>query len=133
MFEESLITSSRRTKMRHRVRVENPPVTSMAAGVLLSRSLEIQERSHWVSFRLAFLGHIKAQQGHLECHYCHCKGLVAELPDDATRADLKHLATLDHVVPRSQGGAEYDGTNLVVACHPCNQKKGNRMPNEFPG
>ena len=117
--------------MRHRVRVENPHPKSLAAGVLLTRSLEVQERSHWVSFRMAFLKRIKAQQGHLECHYCHCKGLVEELPDDATRADLKRLATLDHVVPISQGGAEYDGTNLVVACHSCNQKKGNRMPDEF--
>ena len=119
--------------MRHRVRVENPHPKSLAAGVLLTRSLEVQERSHWVSFRDAFLKHQKAQQGHLECHYCGRKGLVAELPDDASRADLKRLATLDHVVPRSQGGAEFDRGNIVVACHPCNQKKGNMMPDEFQG
>ena len=105
----------------------------MAAGVLLSRSLEEQERAQWVSFRSAFLKRVMARRGHLACHYCGRKGLVSELPDDYTRADLKRLATLDHVVPRSQGGAEYDRSNIVIACHPCNQRKGNKMPEEFLG
>lgn len=33
--------------------------------------------------------------------------------------------TVDHVHPRSKGGA-HDWTNVVAACQPCNQKKGNR-------
>ena len=117
--------------MRHRVRVENPHPKSLAAGVLLTRSLEEQERAQWVSFRSAFLKRVEAHSGNLSCHYCGRKGLVSELPDDYSRADLKRLATLDHVVPRSQGGAEFDKGNIVVACHPCNQRKGNKMPDEF--
>ncbi|MBL8231629.1 MAG: HNH endonuclease [Bryobacterales bacterium] len=37
--------------------------------------------------------------------------------------------TLDHVVPRSRGG---DGSweNLVACCNPCNNRKGNRTPDE---
>jgi len=37
--------------------------------------------------------------------------------------------TLDHIVPRSRGG---DSTweNLVACCHPCNNKKGDRLPEE---
>ncbi len=37
--------------------------------------------------------------------------------------------TLDHVVPRSQGGkSSWD--NLVACCHRCNNRKGNRTPEE---
>lgn len=38
-----------------------------------------------------------------------------------------HTATVDHVVPISQKGVK-DWSNVVVACKPCNAKKGNRTP-----
>lgn len=38
-------------------------------------------------------------------------------------------ATFDHVVPRSRGG-DVSWTNIVIACRPCNQRKGNRTPVE---
>lgn len=37
--------------------------------------------------------------------------------------------TLDHVIPVSRGG-ENSWENLVAACRPCNQKKGNLTPSE---
>ncbi len=37
--------------------------------------------------------------------------------------------TLDHVVPRSQGGAA-SWENLVSSCGPCNRKKGGRTPKQ---
>lgn len=37
--------------------------------------------------------------------------------------------TLDHVVPRSRAG-ETSWENLVACCHPCNNRKGNRTPEE---
>lgn len=37
--------------------------------------------------------------------------------------------TLDHVMPKSRGGAE-SWENLVTACVRCNNKKGNRTPEE---
>lgn len=37
--------------------------------------------------------------------------------------------TLDHVVPRSRGG-ETSWENLVACCHSCNNRKGNRTPEE---
>ncbi|HXF43155.1 MAG TPA: HNH endonuclease [Pyrinomonadaceae bacterium] len=37
--------------------------------------------------------------------------------------------TLDHIVPRAQGG-ESTAANLVTACVPCNQRKGNRTPEQ---
>ena len=37
--------------------------------------------------------------------------------------------TLDHVIPRSRGG-ETTWENLVACCNPCNNRKGNRTPDE---
>ncbi|MCX7930160.1 MAG: HNH endonuclease [Chlorobi bacterium] len=37
--------------------------------------------------------------------------------------------TIDHVVPRSRGGND-TWENLVTACVPCNNRKGNRTPEE---
>ncbi|MGO9272088.1 MAG: HNH endonuclease [Terriglobia bacterium] len=37
--------------------------------------------------------------------------------------------TLDHVIPRSRGG-HTDWDNLVACCHGCNNRKGDRLPEE---
>lgn len=37
--------------------------------------------------------------------------------------------TIDHVIPRQRGGG-YTWENLVTACPACNQRKGNRTPEE---
>jgi 5-methylcytosine-specific restriction endonuclease McrA len=37
--------------------------------------------------------------------------------------------TLDHVIPRSRAG-DTTWENLVACCHPCNNRKGNRTPEE---
>jgi 5-methylcytosine-specific restriction endonuclease McrA len=50
------------------------------------------------------------------CQYCH-----KIMPS----SDL----TLDHVIPRSRAG-ESAWENLVACCHSCNNKKGNRTPEE---
>ena len=39
------------------------------------------------------------------------------------------ILTLDHILPRSKGGKN-TWTNLVAACKKCNQKKGNRTPEQ---
>src|ERR1044072_7796681 len=50
------------------------------------------------------------------CQYCHRTLPSVEL-------------TLDHVIPRSRAG-ETAWENLVACCHPCNNRKGNRTPDE---
>jgi 5-methylcytosine-specific restriction endonuclease McrA len=50
------------------------------------------------------------------CQYCHKTLNSGEL-------------TLDHVIPRSRAG-ETTWENLVACCHPCNNRKGNRTPEE---
>lgn len=52
-----------------------------------------------------------ARDGH-RCQYC---GRPAE--------------NIDHVVPRSRGGA-HEWENVVAACRPCNAKKEDRLPGE---
>src|SRR5579883_706303 len=50
------------------------------------------------------------------CQYCHRTLPSSEL-------------TLDHVIPRSRAG-ESAWENLVACCHPCNNRKGSRTPEE---
>ena len=37
--------------------------------------------------------------------------------------------TIDHITPKGKGGGD-SWENLVAACKPCNQKKGDRLPDE---
>ncbi|MCL4488458.1 MAG: HNH endonuclease [Chloroflexi bacterium] len=41
----------------------------------------------------------------------------------------KHDLTVDHVIPRSRGGATV-WENVATACAPCNRRKGDRLPEE---
>lgn len=41
----------------------------------------------------------------------------------------RDFLTRDHVVPLSRGGGN-DWGNVVAACSPCNNRKGNRLPRE---
>jgi 5-methylcytosine-specific restriction endonuclease McrA len=50
------------------------------------------------------------------CQYCGASGSATNL-------------TLDHVIPRSRGGGS-SWENLATCCHPCNNRKGNRTPDE---
>jgi 5-methylcytosine-specific restriction endonuclease McrA len=111
--------------MKHFVKVPEPHPTSQAAAVMLRRVLRTQEIRVWMGFRDRFLALQKAKDGVLRCHYCGKAPLVEEVPMRASKAQLRLLATLDHVVPKSKGGKVFDEANLVVACFPCNQRKGD--------
>jgi 5-methylcytosine-specific restriction endonuclease McrA len=50
------------------------------------------------------------------CQYCGTKGTAFDL-------------TIDHILPGSRGGTT-SPENLVAACLPCNQRKGDRTPEE---
>lgn len=50
------------------------------------------------------------------CQYCGYAGTTSQLG-------------IDHIIPRSRGGANSFG-NCVTCCHPCNIKKGNKTPEE---
>lgn len=55
---------------------------------------------------------VLARDNH-RCQYC------------GSRAHL----TIDHVIPRSRGGAT-TWDNIVTSCAPCNTRKGDRLPRE---
>lgn len=44
-------------------------------------------------------------------------------------SDRRHDLTIDHIIPRSRGGAD-TWDNVVAACLRCNVKKGDRTPRE---
>lgn len=64
-------------------------------------------------------------EGDASCHYCGCD---LERGDE-TPAPLNR-ATIDHVIPRSAGGAHHI-SNLVLCCLSCNSSKGGRSLAEF--
>jgi 5-methylcytosine-specific restriction endonuclease McrA len=43
--------------------------------------------------------------------------------------DVDNVLTVDHIHPKSRGG-ESNWINVVIACKPCNLKKGNQTPTE---
>jgi hypothetical protein len=51
------------------------------------------------------------------------RGLCAYCGQGVTEND----AEAEHIIPNSRGG-KYAWMNLVIACRPCNQRKGNRTP-----
>lgn len=42
----------------------------------------------------------------------------------------KENSTIDHLIPQAKGGTNAPA-NLVLACQPCNNTKGNRTPEEW--
>lgn len=55
------------------------------------------------------------------CHYCGLTVNNRVLPHHPRRA------TIDHMTPKSRGGAKYDESNVVTACRRCNEEKGNML------
>jgi 5-methylcytosine-specific restriction endonuclease McrA len=53
---------------------------------------------------------------HFRCQFC------------GEQMPMSHL-NYDHVLPRSRGG-KTTWTNIVAACYTCNERKGNRTPEE---
>jgi 5-methylcytosine-specific restriction endonuclease McrA len=50
------------------------------------------------------------------CQYCNCK---------VSKSSFEY----EHIIPQSKGG-KCTWTNIVCSCHDCNNKKGNRTPEE---
>jgi 5-methylcytosine-specific restriction endonuclease McrA len=65
---------------------------------------------------VAFSRRNVAKRDHFTCQYCGSQPGVTEL-------------TMDHVVPRAQGG-QSSWTNCVAACTDCNARKADRTPDQ---
>lgn len=118
---------------------KRPHVRSFAAYLLLKNYYGKLERAdidaiepeaitpthkdHWklrLAFNTNFLRKKLVRLGVLTCVYCGKSNLIIDASNHLV------LATADHFVPRSAGGAVFDEKNLVVACSPCNTKKGSK-------
>ncbi len=109
-----------------------PTRGSMAEMVLLQDQLAEEERASWANraqktkdFRQSdewrklrfqlFAENQKKNEGKILCEYC---GRVCNRKfEDAAQA------TVDHIVPLSEGGDGFDRSNLIVCCRRCNRAK----------
>lgn len=86
-------------------------------------------RMRMIGFSRTYLTKIKETTGNLTCTYCPKTDLIIEL--DGMKVPNNIKATIDHIVPISQGGALFDYRNICVSCGKCNTKKGNKSVEEF--
>ncbi|QOX80891.1 HNH endonuclease (plasmid) [Trichlorobacter lovleyi] len=112
---------------KHVVLYEDPSVKSTASLVLLNRLLRRQELQDYLDFRAEVLCEARALEGDLVCFYCGTPGLKEDVGEFPTKAQLRELATIDHVYPVSKGGGKFDKGNVVVACYSCNQEKADKV------
>lgn len=78
--------------------------------------------------RMAVLIARDEADGVWRCRYCRRR--VAQADQPSLWGEYPH-PELDHIHPRLHGGTN-DLLNLVVACQPCNVRKGARLPSELP-
>lgn len=86
-----------------------------------------KNRERWIGLQKSylFLTQEQASKGELQCYYCGAAPLrIVHWSEPQQTADK---ATVDHVVPRSRGGAD-DPSNMVVSCVRCNYAKGTGLP-----
>ena len=79
--------------------------------IRLTQYINIRQRQNRVTNR-----HRIFARDHYRCQYCGRRGTAFEL-------------TLDHIQPKSRGGRMM-AENLVTACQACNNRKGDRTPEE---
>lgn len=88
-----------------------------AAEYLAYKDLKKKRRSSQRKLNFLF------EQFEGKCFYCN-KGVFKK------DQSLLPLATIDHYVPLSKGGANNMG-NLVLSCKPCNSEKADILPEEY--
>lgn len=79
--------------------------------IRLTHYIDLRSRRNKVTNRHRILA-----RDHYRCQYCGKRGTAFDL-------------TLDHIMPRSRGGRTV-AENLVSACQACNNRKGDRTPEE---
>ena len=114
------------------------PIQSYAALVLLNDMLRKQDVDFLnefstifkkIGFSRDYLTRQKEIQGDLVCTYCGQPHLIIELEN--MRVPHRIKATIDHIVPLSDGVDFFDEKNLTVACGKCNSTKGSKSAEEF--
>jgi 5-methylcytosine-specific restriction endonuclease McrA len=122
-------------KSYHLIKENNPHIQSYASYILLKNDLFRKDVRYnypqwrlWLTFRNRYLKRQRRINGVLECKYCGESPLEANTNNPRKRyVD----ATIDHIVPRSKGGREYNEDNLCVCCIKCNSKKADMSLEDF--
>jgi 5-methylcytosine-specific restriction endonuclease McrA len=86
-------------------------VFDVPSVIRLTQYIDVRSRRNRVTNRHRILA-----RDHYRCQYCGRRGTAFDL-------------TLDHILPRSRGGRTV-AENLVAACQVCNNRKGDRTPEE---
>ena len=86
-----------------------------------ARSVDSVSAHQWLRARHALDPH---------CDYCGVESVLLR-GSCADVGVVKNRATLDHIQPLSRGGKRGDEDNFALACHSCNQRKGNQHPEVF--
>lgn len=86
-------------------------VFEIPSVIRLTEYIDVRSRQNRVTNRHRILA-----RDHYRCQYCGIRGTAFDL-------------TLDHILPRSRGGRTV-AENLVASCRECNNRKGNRLPEE---
>lgn len=135
-IKEKLTGGKRDYKIYHNhiIYKVNPNIKSYGHLTLLNHTLKLQDvdyleeiNKRWdiVQFNISFLEEVLEKEGGLVCVYCGKRGLFINynFGKRITKRMRVKLATVDHVIPTSKGGGQFNKNNMVCACWKCNQKK----------
>ena len=86
-------------------------VFELPSVIRLTQYIDVRSRQNRVTNRHRILA-----RDHYRCQYCGRRGTAFEL-------------TLDHILPKSRGGRTL-AENLATSCRACNNRKGDRTPDE---
>lgn len=89
-------------------------IRSISISLKMPAVVRLLKRVRRPERRVRFSRMNVATRDDFTCQYCRKRLPLARL-------------TYDHVLPRSQGGKTH-WQNIVMACHPCNERKANRTP-----
>jgi 5-methylcytosine-specific restriction endonuclease McrA len=95
---------------------ERPCIRTARARIRVPEVVALQRFDRLPTAAVAFSRRNVAKRDHYTCQYCGTQPGVAGL-------------TIDHVVPRAQGGPS-SWTNCVAACAECNTRKADRTPDQ---
>lgn len=93
-----------------------PCIRTARTRIRVPEMVVLQHFDRLPAAAVAFSRRNVAKRDHFTCQYCGAQPGAEDL-------------TIDHVVPRSQGG-QSSWTNCVAACVPCNARKADRTPEQ---
>lgn len=75
-----------------------------------------------IGIKKSFFKKIKKKFGKLKCQVCGNDDLIENGIGRGKQPD--NLATIEHIIPISEGGFKYIETNYLCTCNKCNNKRG---------